>query len=117
MYNFERLKVWQEAMKLSEMVYKLVKKFPKEEKFSLIDQLKRASTSVALNIAEGVGSKSKKVFTSHLEISLKSLYETVTILKLAEKLFKIGCKAELNQCDQVNKLLQGLLKSIRTDNQ
>ena len=116
MYNFERLKVWQEAMELAEMVYKLTERFPKEEKFSLIDQIKRAVTSISLNIAEESGSKSKKVFLAHLEISLKSLYETISILKLAERLFNVKTNDELNQCNQVNKLLQGLIKSVKSKN-
>ena len=116
MYNFEKLKVWQEAMKLAEIIYTLIAKLPPEEKFALANQLKRAVTSVSLNIAEGSGSKSRKVFASHIEIAIKSLYETVTILKLIERLFKINCAKELDQCDLVNKLSHGLLKSIKSDN-
>jgi four helix bundle protein len=48
MYNFEKLKVWQEAVELSKTLYNLARKFPKEEKFVLIDQLKRAVTSIPL---------------------------------------------------------------------
>ena len=114
MYNFEKLIVWQEAIRLAELIYQLTKKLPKEERFALIDQLKRAVTSISLNIAEGSGSKSRKVFAAHLENALKSLYETVTILKLTERLFRIDVEKELQQCNQVNKLLQGLLKSIKT---
>ena len=113
MYNFEKLKAWQEAMKLSEMAYEASKKLPAEEKFALSDQLRRASTSICLNIAEGSGSKSRKVFASFLEIAIKSLYETITIFKLIENLFKINCSKELEQCDLANKLLHGLINSIR----
>ena len=60
MYNFEKLKVWQESMRLAEMIYVLSKKLPSDEKFALIDQLKRATTSISLNIAEGSGGKVKK---------------------------------------------------------
>ena len=116
MYNFEKLKTWQEAMKLAEMAYALNKKLPSEEKFALSDQLRWASTSICLNIAEGSGSKSKKIFVSFLEIAIRSLYETITIFKLIESLFKIDCKNELAQCDLVNKLLHGLLNSISPNN-
>jgi len=116
MYNFEKLKVWQEAVKLTEVVYSFLKKFPKEERFALVDQLRRAVTSIPLNIAEGSGSKSKKVFAAHLENTVKSLYETIAILKLAEKLYKFDSREEIKQCDQVNKLLQGLLKRIKSNN-
>jgi len=115
MYNFEKLKVWQEAMNLAKMVYNLSKELPKDERFSLVDQLKRAVTSVALNIAEGSGNN-KKVFISFLNIAKRSLYETVTILKLIENLFSIDCKNELEKCDLVGKLLSGLIKSIESNN-
>ncbi len=116
MYNFEKLKVWQESMKLAKMSYVLSQKLPKEEKFALIDQLKRAVTSISLNIAEGSGVGSNKVFCSFLEIASRSLYETITIFKLIENLFNIDCKEELLQCDLVSKLLHGLLKSIKSNN-
>ena len=116
MYNFEKLKAWQEAMKLAKMSYVLSQKLPKEEKFALIDQLKRAVTSVSLNIAEGSGVGSSKVFASFIEISIRSLYETIAIFKLIESLFGINCKDELLQCDLVSKILHGLLKSVRSGN-
>jgi len=116
MYNFEKLKAWQEAMKLAKMSYALSQKLPKEERFALIDQLKRAVTSISLNIAEGSGVGSSKVFASFLEIAIRSLYETIAIFKLIESLFTVDCKEELIQCDLVSKLLHGLLKSIKSNN-
>ncbi len=116
MYNFEKLMVWQESMKLAKMSYELSEKLPKEERFALIDQLKRAVTSISLNIAEGSGVGSNKVFCSFLEIATRSLYETITIFKLIENLFGINCKKELTQCDLVSKILHGLLKSVRSKN-
>ncbi len=116
MYNFEKLKVWQEAMKLAKMSYHTSQKLPKEEKFALIDQLKRAVTSISLNIAEGSGAGSSKIFISFLEISIRSLYETIAIFKLIESLFDVDCKEELLQCDLVNKILHGLLRSVKSNN-
>ncbi len=116
MYNFEKLKAWQEAMILAKMSYVLSQKLPKEEKFALIDQLKRSVTSICLNIAEGSASRNPKIFVSFLEIATRSLYETISIFKLIESLFDIDCKEELLQCDLVNKILHGLLKSIKSNN-
>jgi len=116
MYNFEKLKAWQEAMHLAKMSYALSQKLPKEERFALIDQLKRAVTSISLNIAEGSGAGSSKVFISFLEIAIRSLFETIAIFKLIESLFDIDCKKELLQCDLVNKILHGLLKSVKSNN-
>ncbi len=54
-YRFERLRVYQNAMVLVELIYKVTKQLPMDEKFALSDQLKRSSTSIVLNIAEGTG--------------------------------------------------------------
>jgi len=116
MYNFEKLNVWKESVSLAEVVYVLCKQLPKEEKYALADQLKRAVTSICLNIAEGSGGRNKKIFASYLENAIRSLYETVAALKLAERLFGISVKRPLEQCDKVGKLLHGLLKNIRSEN-
>ncbi len=114
MYPFENLKAWKESVILVEIIYKESAKFPKDERFSLVDQLKRAATSVSLNIAEGSGGRSKKAFAAGLEIALKSLYETVSILKMAQILFKVNFSKSLEQCDLVVKLIKGLIKSLES---
>ncbi len=63
--------------------YRLVKKFPKDEAFALTDQLKRASTSIALNIAEGSGQPTKKGFTVYIRRSKSSALECVACIKIA----------------------------------
>lgn len=52
--SHKELHVWQEAMNAAMDVYQLTKEFPKEEKYSLVDQIRRSSRSVPANIAEGV---------------------------------------------------------------
>jgi four helix bundle protein len=115
MYNFEKLRVWQESVILVEVVYEQIKQLPKDERYALTDQLRRSVTSVSLNIAEGSGSDSKKSFVLSLNIALKSLYETVSILKIAEKLFNNNFDKSLHQCDLVGKLLHGLIRSLKSD--
>lgn len=61
MYNFEKLRVWQESVILVEVVYEQIKQLPKDERYALTDQLRRSVTSVSLNIAEGSGSDSKNL--------------------------------------------------------
>ena len=53
MYPFENLKTWQESVRLVEIVYEETDKFPKDEKYALIDQIRRSSRSVCSNLAEG----------------------------------------------------------------
>jgi four helix bundle protein len=113
MYKFERLKVWQDAVVLVELIYRFSQQLPSEEKFVLIDQLKRAVTSIVLNIAEGCGSLGDTEFKSFLRNALKSLYETVAAVKIAEKLFNVSGSEVLAQSDLVGKELNGLIKSLQ----
>ena len=53
-YNFEKLEIWKLAIQLAVNVYKTTKKFPEEEKFGLVSQLRRSASSISTNIAEGV---------------------------------------------------------------
>lgn len=113
MYRFEKLRVYQNAMVLVQMIYKLTAKLPKEEQFALSDQLKRSSTSIILNIAEGTGGLGDVEFKNFLRIARKSLYETVAGLKIAENLFKINVSQPFEQADIVGKELNALIKSLR----
>ena len=111
-YGFENLGVWQKSVTLVEMSYALVKRLPRDEKAVLIDQLRRASTSVPLNIAEGSIGKNPKIFMQFLEIAHRSLYETVAILKIIERLYKISVSKELELCDEISKMLSGLKRWV-----
>ena len=113
MYKFENLSVWQEGVKLAEQCYELTGQLPTYERSGLSDQLRRAVTSISINIAEGSGSESDKEFSRFLHIARKSLFETIAILKLIEKIHqnKIDVKY-YEQCDLVGKLLNGLIKKL-----
>lgn len=82
MFSFEKLRVYQGSLGFSKEIYKLTKKFPKDEIFGVTTQLRRAATSVPLNIAEG-SSLTKKEFKSYLRRSRVSLYECVPLLNIA----------------------------------
>lgn len=86
MYRFEKLTAWQKAMDFSQRVYEVTRAFPKAEMYGLTSQFRRAATSVPLNIAEGNGSKTTKEYVQFLYIALRSLYETVTVIKLGARL-------------------------------
>lgn len=113
MYKFEKLRVWKEAVKLVKIVYELCKLLPPEERFALADQLKRASTSVVLNIAEGCGGLGDTELKSFLRNSLKSLYETVAAVKLAEELFGLSGREVLLQCDVVGRQLNAFINTLK----
>lgn len=86
MNNFKELKVWQESIDLSVLLYKQTERMPKEETFGLIAQIRRSSVSISSNIAEGAGRGTKKEFSHFLSIALGSSFELETQLIIAKKI-------------------------------
>lgn len=82
-FKFENLKIWQKAVKLSNDIHLLTMGFPKSELYVLTSQMKRASDSISLNIAEGSTGQSDKEFNRFLGYALRSAIEVVTCLHLA----------------------------------
>jgi len=114
--KFRKLKVWDKAIDFVEDVYSLTKEFPNSEKYGLISQLRRAATSISLNIAEGSGSSSDKEFGRFLEISLRSAYEVMCALEISKRLDY--CTEEqknvlLEKCDELCAMLSGLRKKLK----
>ncbi|MDR8393508.1 four helix bundle protein [Aliifodinibius sp. S!AR15-10] len=83
-YKFEKLEVWNLAMKFNDLSYKLADSLPEHEKFNLASQLKRACTSIALNIAEGSTSQSDNEQARFLSYAIRSHVETVACIRLME---------------------------------
>lgn len=79
-FGFEKLEVWQEARRLTAEIYRLTGIFPEREKFGLTNQLRRASVSVAANIAEGTTRYSAKEQAHFSSIAYGSLMETMSHL-------------------------------------
>jgi four helix bundle protein len=86
MNRFKELKVWQESVELSVMIYNLTSNFPSEEKFGLISQARRAVISVSSNIAEGSGRNSDKEFRNFLGYAIASTFELESQMIISEKL-------------------------------
>lgn len=80
-FKFERLEVWQLAIKYIDLAYEIAGQLPKAEDFNLKSQLTRAATSVALNIAEGSTGQTDTERARFLEFALRSLIETVACQK------------------------------------
>lgn len=74
-FPFEKLEIWQLALKLSINTKKLIKTFPKEERYGLVDQMRRSSSSVCSNIAEGSVRKKTNDKARFIEIAFGSLME------------------------------------------
>lgn len=78
MHNFRELRIWQEAMEVTKVVYKVTAKFPIDERYSLTSQINRSAVSIPSNIAEGAGRNSDKEFNQFLGIALGSAFELET---------------------------------------
>lgn len=93
-HRFQELQIWKLSRVLCTDIYKPTSKFPDSEKFSLINQLRRASVSVPSNIAEGSSRRSNKNFSKFLEISIGSMYEIQTQLLIAYDLNYLDSKEQ-----------------------
>ncbi|MBL4651940.1 MAG: four helix bundle protein [Flavobacteriales bacterium] len=115
-FSFEKLIVWQKAIELATNVHELTLGFPKDERYILTSQIKRASDSVALNIAEGSTGQSKKEFNRFLGIALRSAIEVVSCLYLAKNRNLIS-KEEFGkfylELEELVKMIQALRKSLK----
>ncbi|MFA6954720.1 MAG: four helix bundle protein [Thermoanaerobaculia bacterium] len=115
MYRFEKLIGWQRAMDLVVEVYRATKSFPADERFGLTSQIRRASTSIALNIAEGCAARSRKEFAQFLSVSLRSQYELAAAIRIALRLAYLdqpGFDELDKRTAEVGRLVQGLSDSI-----
>lgn len=86
MQNYKDLKVWEKAHSFTLIVYKDTKLFPKDELYSLTNQLRRAAFSIPANIAEGCGKIGNKDFAHYLNIALGSSNEAEYFLLLSKDL-------------------------------
>jgi len=112
---FQDLLVWQRAIEMSTAIYELTETFPSKEIYGLSSQLRRASVSVASNIAEGRGRLTQGEFKHFLGLAQGSNYEVQTQLIIAKRL-NFGesaplCKAE-SLSVEVGKMLSALIVSI-----
>ena len=109
-----KLVVWQEAMNLVEMVYRLTASFPKEETFSLAIQMRRTALSVPSNLAEGAGRNGPKELLQFVSFASGSLAELETQLELAVRLKYVRPGSDaVEQVSRVGKLLVGLRNALR----
>lgn len=83
-FKFEKLIIWQNAMDLGEEIHETSKGFPKEEIYNLTNQIRRATDSIALNIAEGSIGQTNPEQARFIAYALRSLAEVVTCLHKAK---------------------------------
>lgn len=110
MHHYKDLNVWKLSREFASDIYKITNTFPDTEKFGLTSQLRRASISIASNLAEGASRSSNKDFSRFLEIALGSAYEIETQLLIATDLKYIDTKTSETLLDNINLIIKMLSK-------
>ena len=115
MFGFERLDVWQKSIDFADLVYRVTRTFPDDERFGLTSQMRRAAVSVSSNIAEGSARFSKADFARFLEIATGSVFEVVSQSFISRRQ---GFLAEADfgtiyaAAEEQGRMLSGLRKSL-----
>ena len=115
MHRHDNLHIWKKSTSLCVIIYKKTKQFPEDEKFGLINQLRRAAVSVPSNIAEGSRRSSKKEFKHFLLTASGSLAEIDTQLFLSKELGYLE-EGDYNQlkdsASEISKMIASFIKSM-----
>ena len=116
MKSHKDLDVWKEAIELARTVYLVTQDYPKEEMFGLVSQMRRATVSIASNIAEGAARQGNKEFLQFLYIAIGSASELDTQIEIS-KTASMGGKEKLSEVQEsvnrVARMIQGLIRSIK----
>lgn len=115
-FGYRKLVAYQKAKEIVRRTYKLLKKFPTEERYAMCDQLRRASVSITSNIAEGVNRFSVKDKAHFVEVAYGSLMEVSSQFEIAEDLGYVTSEERLSMDQLIEedaRLLSGLLNSYK----
>jgi len=113
--NYQDLKVWQKGYNLCLEVYRLLKKFPVEERYGLSLQMRRSVVSIPSNIAEGYGRRGKQEYIHYLYVAYGSYCEFETQLLLASDLDYIKKETFekiFEMAREVERMLKALIDSL-----
>jgi four helix bundle protein len=119
MKDYKKLNVFQKTRHFNTDLYSVTKIFPDSEKFGITSQIRRASISIATNIAEGCGRDSSKEFARFLNIAYASACEVECLLILSNDL-KILADNESQRLsgnvEEIKKMIFGFIQKLKTDN-
>ena len=107
-HSYKELIVWQKSLLFVKLIYSITKKFPKDEQFGLISQIRRAAVSIPSNIAEGYGRRSHKEYKQFYSIAYGSALEVDTQLVISKELGFVSpgeIKMAENILDEVIRML------------
>ncbi len=116
MNKYKDLIIWKKSMELAKVVYTITDKFPNDERYGIVNQMRRAAVSIASNIAEGAGRESNKEFNYFLSVSNGSSYELQTQLIISADINLVNPE-KLNKAneliDEIQKMNFALRKSLK----
>lgn len=115
-FGYRKLIAYQKAKEVVKRTYKLLKKFPAEERYAMSDQLRRASVSITSNIAEGMTRYSVKDKAHFIEMAFGSLMEVSSQIEIAEELGYITTEDRMSMDELIRedaRLLSGLQNSFK----
>jgi len=115
--DYRDLVVWQKAIDLTVCIYQLTRAFPKDELYGLVSQMRRASVSVASNIAEGRGRLSSAEFRQFLGLAQGSIYELQTQLIVVKRLTLASADALTEAgllSNEVSKMLASFIQTLNS---
>ena len=115
-FGYRKLIAYQKGREVVKRTYKLLKKFPSEERYAMCDQLRRASVSITSNIAEGINRFSVKDKAHFIEMAFGSLMEVSSQFEIAEELgyITVGDRMSMDLLiEEVARLLSGLQKTYK----
>lgn len=118
MQDFKQLKVWEKAHALTLEIYSVTKSFPKDELYALTSQIRRASSSISTNLAEGCGRGSDQDMARFTQMSMGSACEVEYQLILSKDLDYINTSQWnklTSQVQEVKRMLAALLKKLTAD--
>jgi len=115
MWNIERLDVYLRSVSLIKKVYVVIERLPKEERFELGSQLRRAVVSVKSNMIEGSGKRTSKEFLSYLNNAMGSLKETRGQVEIAVDLGFVGNDGRkiIEGVRRIERMLMGYMKYVK----
>ncbi len=113
-YKFEKLEVWELALEYSDLIYKITEQLPRSEEWNLTSQMRRAATSIFLNIAEGSTSQSNAEQARFIGLALRSLVETVACQHAISRRNYLNGLTLLREAYQFSEKLFAKLQAFRT---
>ena len=112
-YKFEQLDVWQMALEYVDLIYDVSEKFPRSEEYNLKSQIRRAATSIALNVAEGSTGQSDAEQARFLGMAIRSLIETIACIHIVRRRNFFEDQTPLNNAYEMSQPLARKLQSFR----